>query len=174
MNVFAEIYYKTFLIKSNLNNNIFRSCMVFHYSENERLLMFLLNSVSNLSAIFTMKLIWNKQNFLMFYLTLLCIISSISYHGLESLNIGQFGMTATQWHQCDNVGASICFIMYLIEFMSLKDQMLKHLLLYQALFLTYIINLFKSHLLVTCTLGNSVHHLHSCFLSNSFFSYWLQ
>ncbi len=117
--------------------------MGFIYSENERLLMFLLNSVSNLSAIFTMKLIWNKENFLMFYLSLLCLISSISYHSLESLNIGYFGMTALQWHQCDNVGASICFIMFLIEFMCLKDQMVKHLLLYQALFLRFILSYFS-------------------------------
>ena len=90
--------------------------MAFKYTINERRLMAVINSGSNLFLIPVILLTYKKNNIYSLFLAFFSMITSIFYHICESLKVIIF-LPNLKWHELDNIGA-ICSLNTLILVLS--------------------------------------------------------
>ena len=82
--------------------------MVYQYSQFERIIMAIINSLSNLPIGPTIFLIRYYKNMYSYYLGYFSMIVSIMYHLCESLDVKIF-LEQLKWHELDNIGAIFSF-----------------------------------------------------------------
>ncbi len=82
--------------------------MVYQYTKYERIIMAIINSLSNLPIAPTIFLIHYNKDIFSYYLGYFSMIVSIMYHLCESLDIKIF-LEQLKWHELDNIGAMYAF-----------------------------------------------------------------
>ena len=82
--------------------------MVYEYTNYERIIMGIINSISNLPIGPTIFLIKYQRKIFSYYLGYFSMIVSIMYHLCESLDIIIF-LEQKKWHELDNIGAMYAF-----------------------------------------------------------------
>ena len=82
--------------------------MVYQYTKLERIIMGIINSISNLPIGPTIFLIKYQKKIFSYYLGYFSMIVSIMYHLCESLDI-KIILTQKKWHELDNIGAMYAF-----------------------------------------------------------------
>lgn len=82
--------------------------MVYQYTQKEKIIMGLINSISNISFAPTVFLIKYYEKVLPYYIGYFSMMVSILYHIGESLDIKIF-LEQLKWHELDNIGAIYAF-----------------------------------------------------------------
>ena len=82
--------------------------MVFQYSITERIIMGIINSLSNFAILPTVFLIYHQKNIFSYYIGYFSILVSVMYHICESLDIVVI-LEQLKWHELDNIGAIYSF-----------------------------------------------------------------
>ena len=82
--------------------------MVYQYNQNERIIMALIDSLSNLPIAPTIFLIKQQKKIFSYYLGYFSMVVSMMYHLCESLDIKIF-LVQLKWHELDNIGAMYAF-----------------------------------------------------------------
>ena len=82
--------------------------MVYEYTKCERIIMAIINSVSNLPIAPTIFLMHYHGDIFSYYLGYFSMLTSIMYHICESLDIKIF-LEQLKWHELDNIGAMYSF-----------------------------------------------------------------
>ena len=82
--------------------------MVFQYTISERIIMGILNSLSNLAILPTILLIFHQKDIFSYYIGYFSMLVSIMYHFCESLDIVII-LEQLKWHELDNIGAIYSF-----------------------------------------------------------------
>ena len=82
--------------------------MVYQYTRYERIIMAIIDSISNLPIGPTIFLIKYQKKIFSYYLGYFSMIASIMYHICESLDIKIF-LEQLKWHELDNIGAMYAF-----------------------------------------------------------------
>ena len=82
--------------------------MVYQYTQFERVIMGIINSISNLPIGPTIFLIKYQKKLFSYYLGYFSMIVSIMYHLCESLDI-KIILEQKKWHELDNIGAMYAF-----------------------------------------------------------------
>ena len=82
--------------------------MVYQYTRNERIIMAIINSLSNLPIGPTIFLLKYQKKIFSHYVGYFSMLVSIMYHICESLDIKIF-LEQLKWHELDNIGAIYCF-----------------------------------------------------------------
>lgn len=82
--------------------------MVFQYTITERIIMGILNSLSNLAILPTIFLIYHQKNIFSYYIGYFSMFVSAMYHFCESLDV-KIILEQLKWHELDNIGAIYSF-----------------------------------------------------------------
>ena len=82
--------------------------MVFQYTITERIIMGIINSLSNFAILPTVFLIYHQKNIFSYYIGYFSILVSVMYHICESLDIVVI-LEQLKWHELDNIGAIYSF-----------------------------------------------------------------
>jgi len=82
--------------------------MVFQYNIWERIIMAILNSLSNLAILPTVFLIYHQKNIFSYYIGYFSMVVSAMYHFCESLDVVII-LEQLKWHELDNIGAIYSF-----------------------------------------------------------------
>ena len=82
--------------------------MVYQYTQFERIIMAIINSLSNLPIGPTIFLIKYYRNEFSYYMGYFSMVVSIMYHLGESLDVKIF-LEQLKWHELDNIGAMYAF-----------------------------------------------------------------
>jgi hypothetical protein len=82
--------------------------MVYQYSQKERIIMAMLNSLSNLPILPTLFLLRYYEKIFPYYVGFFSIIVSFMYHLCESLDIKLY-LDQLTWHELDNISAIFSF-----------------------------------------------------------------
>ena len=82
--------------------------MVYEYSMSERIIMAIINSISNLPIGPTIFLLRHQKKIFSEYIGYFAMLVSIMYHICESLDIKIF-LEQLKWHELDNIGAIYSF-----------------------------------------------------------------
>ena len=82
--------------------------MVYQYTQKERIIMAIIDSISNLPIGPTIFLIKRQNKIFSYYMGYFSMIVSIMYHLCESLDI-KIILVQKKWHELDNIGAMYAF-----------------------------------------------------------------
>jgi hypothetical protein len=82
----------------------------------ERLLMFIFTGLSNFWCFPCLYLIYKRKMVFGFMLGSFTFLCSLIYHSMDSLEIHEMYLTASDWHRLDNIG-SIMSLIYLFVFL---------------------------------------------------------
>ena len=82
--------------------------MVYQYTQKERIIMAIIDSISNLPIGPTIFLIKRQNKTFSYYMGYFSMIVSIMYHLCESLDI-KIILVQKKWHELDNIGAMYAF-----------------------------------------------------------------
>ena len=82
--------------------------MVYQYTKSERIIMAIIDSISNLPIGPTIFLIKRQKKIFSYYMGYFSMLVSIMYHLCESLDI-KIILVQKKWHELDNIGAMYAF-----------------------------------------------------------------
>ncbi len=93
--------------------------MVYQYSKNERIIMAIINSLSNIPILPTIFLLKYYEKIFPYYVGFFSVLVSMMYHICESLEIKLYLDNMT-WHELDNIGAIFSFTQMSIPLTKLR------------------------------------------------------
>ena len=82
--------------------------MVYKYNIYEKIVMAIINSLSNFAIFPTIFLIYYQKNIFTYYVSYFSMVVSVMYHICESLDVKIF-LEQLKWHELDNIGAIYSF-----------------------------------------------------------------
>ena len=82
--------------------------MVFQYTLSERIIMGILNALSNFVILPTLFLLYHHKDIFSYYIAYFSLLVSVMYHLCESLDIVII-LEQLKWHELDNIGAIYSF-----------------------------------------------------------------